>query len=93
MKGNGWKERLKDLESINTPQGHNIKAIGEIICRKVMELKYGWMEVVLMEILRKESRKEWENINGQMEVILKESGKIMKSMERVNSCGVMEKVT
>ena len=88
-KGIGLTTRLMDMESICMLMDQPSKGTGRRTNKMGKEWRLGLMEPYMKDITRMERRKEWEYSNGQMDLSIKESLKIMILRGKVNICGMM----
>lgn len=78
MKENGKMIRLMVSENIIMLMVQHMKVIGLRISSMVRELKHGLMEANMRENINKVKKREKVNINGQMAVVMKVNGLIIK---------------
>ena len=78
MKENGRMTRLMVSENIIMLMVRHMKVIGSRINSMVRELKHGLMEANMRENINKVKKRGKVNINGQMAVVMKVNGLIIK---------------
>ena len=78
MKENGKMIRLMVSENIIMLMVQHMKVIGLRISSMVRELKHGLMEANMRENINKVKKRGKVNINGQMAVVMKVNGLIIK---------------
>ena len=78
MKENGRMTRLMVSENIIMLMVRHMKVIGSRISSMVRELKHGLMEANMRENINKVKKRGKVNINGQMAVVMKVNGLIIK---------------
>ena len=78
MKENGKMIRLMVSENIIMLMVQHMKVIGLRISSMVRELKHGLMEANMRENINKVKKRGTVNINGQMAVVMKVNGLIIK---------------
>lgn len=69
------------MEYTNTKTEHSIKDSGKMISSTAMDMKNGWMEVLIWEATEMDLRMGWEFIDGVMAVTMKENGRLTRLME------------
>lgn len=78
LKENGIKIKLMEKESIYILMGQNMRGNGKMIYNMDMVRKFGMMDLNIQGIIFKGKNKDKVNMNGQMVLILKENGRIIK---------------
>lgn len=78
MKENGKMIRLMVSENIIMLMVQHMKVIGSRINSMVRVLKHGLMEANMRENINKVKKRGTVNINGQMAVVMKVNGLIIK---------------
>ena len=74
----GMRTRHAGTESTSTTTEPDMKASGSRTTSMVMELRNGWMEVVMKECTKKVKNMETVNIVGEMVVFTMETGLITR---------------
>lgn len=74
---------------IDIKMDQNTMDYGKMIYKMVREWRFGMMDQNIEEIILKVKKKDLVDMNGQMDHIMKENGKIIRLMDLVHIVGLM----